>query len=109
MPGMRTSLTMQPELDGSAPRQQLLGPGIGADRVAGVFEQLREGFPHRLVVFHDMDDTFASQESMPPRSQRVERAVGYFATDFARCTLSSRIMQIANGLLASAGIHSSSV
>ena len=61
MPGMRTSLTMQPELDGSAPRQQLLGPGIGADRVAGVFEQLREGFPHRLVVFHDMDDTLLAK------------------------------------------------
>ena len=109
MPGMRTSLTMQPELDGSAPRQQLLGPGIGADRVAGVFEQLREGFPHSLVVFHDMDDTFASQESMPPRSQRVGRAVGYCATEFARCTLSSGLCKLPTASLQAQGTHSSSV
>ena len=106
MPGMRTSLTMQPELDGSAPRQQLLGPGIGADRVAGVFEQLREGFPHSLVVFHDMDDTPASQESMPPRS---ERALGYCATDFARCTLSSGLCKLPMASLQAQGTHSSSV
>ncbi len=64
---MRTSLTIQPELDGWAPRQQLLGPRIGVDRVAGVFEQLYERVPHSLVVFHDMDDAFAGQEPMPPQ------------------------------------------
>src|SRR6185312_3922505 len=49
-------------LDSLAARQQLLASNIAAHRVAAVFEQFHEGSPHILIVFNDMDDTFARQK-----------------------------------------------